>query len=182
MLVLALRLFDLVLREKGVAETARELMPWSMSGLLLTLVTGTLLFTSEAVKCWGNVAFHYKALFLLLALPFQFTALRSVTRADRQGLPPIVRKLTALVAVLLWFGVAVFGRAIFFFCFRQSMSRCRFQARRSWRHGCCSSSTSLVGPEAGSVGRSASALAFSSGVCTLRRWPYISSSTKGTQL
>lgn len=115
MLVLALRLFDLVLREKGVAETARELMPWSMSGLFLTLVTGTLLFTSEAVKCWGNVAFHYKALFLLLALPFQFTALRSVTRADRQGLPPIVRKLTAVVAVLLWFGVAVFGRAIFFF-------------------------------------------------------------------
>ena len=114
-LVLALRIFDLVLREKGVAETARELMPWSMSGLFLTLVTGALLFTSEAVKCWGNVAFHYKALFLLLALPFQFTALRSVTRADRQGLPPIVRKLTALVAVLLWFGVAVFGRAIFFF-------------------------------------------------------------------
>jgi putative copper export protein len=114
-LVLALRLFDLVLREKGVAETARELMPWSMSGLAVTLVTGTLLFTSEAVKCWGNVAFHYKVLFLLLALPFQFTALRSITRADRQGLPPIVRKLTALVAVVLWFGVAVFGRAIFFF-------------------------------------------------------------------
>jgi hypothetical protein len=114
-LVLALRLFDLFLREKGVAETARELMPWAMSGLLVTLVTGSLLFTSEAVKCWGNVAFHYKALFLLLALPFQFTALRSVTRADRQGLPPIVRKLTALVAVVLWFGVAVFGRAIFFF-------------------------------------------------------------------
>ena len=114
-LVLALRLFDLVLREKGVAETARELRPWSLSGLFLTLLTGTLLFTSEAVKCWGNVAFHYKVLLLLLALPFQFTALRSVTRADRQGLPPIVRKLTALVAVLLWFGVAVFGRAIFFF-------------------------------------------------------------------
>jgi hypothetical protein len=50
-----------------------------------------------------------------MALPFQFTALRLVTRADRQGLPPIVRKLTALVAVVLWFGVAVFGRAIFFF-------------------------------------------------------------------
>ena len=110
-LVLALRLFDLVLREKGVAETARELMPKTE----IKLTGSALLFTSEAVKCWGNVAFHYKALFLLLALPFQFTALRSVTRADRQGLPPIVRKLTALVAVLLWFAVAVFGRAIFFF-------------------------------------------------------------------
>jgi hypothetical protein len=38
-----------------------------------------------------------------------------VSRRDRQGLPPAVRKITALVAVLLWFGVAVAGRAIFFF-------------------------------------------------------------------
>ena len=114
-LILALRLFNLVLRDKGVAETARELMPWSLAGLLLTILTGTLLFTSEATKCWGNIAFRYKVLFLSLAIPFQFTALRSVSRADRQGLPPVVRKITALVAVLLWFGVAVAGRAIFFF-------------------------------------------------------------------
>jgi hypothetical protein len=114
-LILALRLFDLILRQKPVAETAKELMPWSMTGLLLTLLTGTLLFTSEAVKCWGNIAFHYKALFLLMALPFQFTILHMVIRKDRQGFPPIVRKLTALTALVLWFGVAVFGRAIFFF-------------------------------------------------------------------
>jgi len=114
-LILALRLCNLVLRDKGVAETARELMPWSLAGLFLTILTGTLLFTSEATKCWGNVAFHYKVLFLSLAIPFQFTALRIVSRADRQGLPPAVRKLTAVVAVLLWFGVAVAGRAIFFF-------------------------------------------------------------------
>jgi hypothetical protein len=114
-LVLALRFFDLVLKEKGVAETTKALMPWSTGGLSLTLVTGALLFTSETTKCWGNIAFRYKALFLLLALPFQFTALRIVSRADRQGLPPMVRKLTGLIAVFLWFGVAVFGRAIFFF-------------------------------------------------------------------
>lgn len=113
--VLALRLCNLILRDKGVAETAEELMPWSLAGLLLTIVTGTLLFTSEATKCWANVAFHYKVLFLFLAIPFQFTALRMVSRADRQGLPPVVRKVTALIAVLLWFGVAVAGRAIFFF-------------------------------------------------------------------
>ena len=114
-LILALRLGNLVLRNKGVAETARELMPWSSAGLLLTILTGTLLFTSEATKCWGNVAFRYKVLFLSLAIPFQFTALRIVSRPDRQSLPPAVRKITALVAVLLWFGVAVAGRAIFFF-------------------------------------------------------------------
>ena len=115
LLILTLRFFNLVLREKGVAETAKVLMPWSMGGLFLTLLTGLLLFTSETTKCWGNIAFRYKALFLLLALPFHFTVVRMVSRADRQYFPPLVRKLTGLIAVFLWFGVAIFGRAIFFF-------------------------------------------------------------------
>ena len=53
-----------------MAATAKELMPWSVGGLgSMTLLTGTLLFTSETTKCWGNIAFRYKAVFLLLALP-----------------------------------------------------------------------------------------------------------------
>jgi hypothetical protein len=67
-LLLALRLFGFVLQRKSVAGLARELMPLSMGGLTLTILTGTLLFTSEATKCWGNIAFRYKILFLFLAL------------------------------------------------------------------------------------------------------------------
>src|SRR5579864_6738239 len=70
-LLLALRLFGFVLRGKSVPGLARELMPLSLGGLTLTLLTGTLLFTSEATKCWGNIAFRYKMLFLFLALLFQ---------------------------------------------------------------------------------------------------------------
>jgi hypothetical protein len=114
-LVLALRLFGFVLRGKTVAATARELMPWSMTGLCLTIVTGTLLFTSEATKCWGNIAFRYKVLFLFMALLFQFTAVRSVTREDRKVDSALALKATAFISVVLWFGVAIFGRAIFFF-------------------------------------------------------------------
>jgi len=114
-LLLALRLFGFVLQRKTVAELARELMPLSLGGLTLTILTGTLLFTSEATKCWGNIAFRYKMLFLFLALLFQFTALQRVTRSDEQRFSPLARKITALVAVFLWFGVAIAGRAIAFF-------------------------------------------------------------------
>lgn len=114
-LILALRLFGFVLQGKGVAAIARELMPLSIGGLTLVLSTGTILFMSEPTKCWGNVAFRYKTLFLFLALLFQFTGLQRVTRADEHRFSPVARKITALVAVFLWLGVAIAGRAIAFF-------------------------------------------------------------------
>ena len=114
-LILALRLFGFVLRTKAVAEIARELRPWSIGGLTLVVVTGLLLFVSEATKCWGNIAFRYKMLFLFLALLFQFTGLQKVARAEDQRFSPLTRKVTAFVAIFLWFGVAIAGRAIAFF-------------------------------------------------------------------
>jgi hypothetical protein len=114
-LIMALRLFGFVLRTKAVAEIARELRPWSLGGLTLVVVTGLLLFVSEATKCWGNIAFRYKMLFLFLALLFQFTGLLRVSRANEHRFSPLARKITALVSILLWFGVATAGRAIAFF-------------------------------------------------------------------
>src|SRR5579862_5675682 len=114
-LILALRLFGFVLQGKSVAGTARELMPWSIAGLTITVFTGFLLFVSEATKCWGNVAFRYKMLFLFMALIFQFTVLPFVCRADEKRFPPVARKIAAVIAVFLWFGVAAAGRAIAFF-------------------------------------------------------------------
>ena len=114
-LIMALRLFGFVLRTKAVAEIARELRPWSLGGLTLVVVTGLLLFVSEATKCWGNIAFRYKMLFLFLALLFQFTGLLRVSRADEYRFSPLARKITALISVLLWFGVGMAGRAIAFF-------------------------------------------------------------------
>jgi hypothetical protein len=114
-LILSLRLFGLVLQRKDVAAMTRELMPLSIGGLTLVLSTGIILFISEATKCWGNVAFRYKMLFLFLALLFQFTGLQKITRADEHRFSSATRKVTAAVAVFLWFGVAVAGRAIAFF-------------------------------------------------------------------
>ena len=114
-LLLALRLFGFVLQKKSVASIAREMMPLSIGALVATLLTGTLLFTSEATKCWANIAFRYKMLFLLLALLFQFTGMQKVARAEDQRFSPLTRKVTAFVAIFLWFGVAAAGRAIAFF-------------------------------------------------------------------
>ena len=114
-LIVGLRLFGLVLCNKTVAEVAHVFASWSISALAVVVLSGLLLFVSEATKCWGNVAFRYKMLFLFLALTFQFTVLRIICHSEEDRFPLFARKMAALVAVILWFAVGVAGRAIAFF-------------------------------------------------------------------
>ena len=91
-------------------ELARELRPWMFGSIAVMLLSGFLLFSTEAVKMYGNWAFQLKMLFLLLALLFTLTLYRKVT--DAQHTPAAVRWLTALVSLGLWLGVGLGGRAI----------------------------------------------------------------------
>jgi hypothetical protein len=74
------------------------------------LLSGFLLFSTEAVKMYGNWAFQLKMLFLLMALLFTLTIYRQVTNSPRA--PAALRWVTALVSLGLWLGVGLGGRAI----------------------------------------------------------------------
>jgi hypothetical protein len=93
-------------------ELGQELRPWMIGCILVMLLSGFLLFSTEAVKLYGNWAFQLKMIFLLLALLYTATVQRKVIQK-----PPAsaaLRGLTALVALLLWLGVGLGGRAIGF--------------------------------------------------------------------
>lgn len=112
-LILNLRLMRLAFKNQSTAELAAEVRPWMIGSILVMLISGFLLFSTEAVKMYGNWAFQYKMLFLLLALIYTFTIHRRVTLADdghRLGVAP--RVVVALVSLLLWSGVGLGGRAI----------------------------------------------------------------------
>jgi Family of unknown function (DUF6644) len=78
------------------------------------VVSGVLLFLSEAVKCYYSAAFLIKMTFLLPAIVFTFTVRRRVAAADESRVPPLWRKLVALVSATLWTVVAASGRWIGF--------------------------------------------------------------------
>ena len=77
------------------------------------LVTGSLLFTSEAVKCYNNQAFWFKMSSLLLAIIFTMTINRRATLAGTGG-GSGGAKVIAIINLLLWTGVGVGGRWIGF--------------------------------------------------------------------
>ena len=112
-LILNFRLMRLAFRNESTPELAAELRPWMLGSLLVMFVSGFLLFSTEAVKMYGNWGFQLKMLFLLLAILYTFTIHRRVTLADdghRFGFA--VRIPVAIVSILLWSGVGLGGRAL----------------------------------------------------------------------
>jgi hypothetical protein len=112
LVVVDMRLLGLGMRRQPVSRVAAAMGPVSLIGLITMLATGIALFLSEALKCYGNIGFHYKMYFLFPGLVLYFTAHRIVTRRD--DLSPIWGKVVALLSLGLWFGVALGGRAIGF--------------------------------------------------------------------
>jgi hypothetical protein len=113
-LVVDLRLLGLGLRRQSVAQLARDAQPWLIGSLILMITTGTLLFLSEAIKCYYHPAFWMKMTSLFLAIVFTFTVQRKVIIADEARMSPLWSKVVAVVSVMLWSGVGIGGRWIGF--------------------------------------------------------------------
>ncbi len=113
LVVLVLRQFGLVYKAQPISEVASALRPWNRWSMAVMLTSGILLFLSEAVKCYGNTSFRVKMLFLFFALLFQFTVYNRIVKNEGKS-APVGGKIAAAVAICLWFGVGLAGRAIGF--------------------------------------------------------------------
>jgi hypothetical protein len=115
--VLDLRLLNFTLRGQPVSQLAPKLLKWAWAGFLIQVITGLLLFSSEAVKCYNNPAFRLKMLLIVLAgvnaLVFEWTY-RSVANWDTTPSTPIAAKVAGTLSILLWFGIVAAGRWIGF--------------------------------------------------------------------
>ena len=73
------------------------------------------MFASGAMRYYASEPFRVKMTFLLLAIIVHFTLFRKVTRSEEGRFGPSLGKLTAVLVLTLWIGVAAAGRAIAFF-------------------------------------------------------------------
>lgn len=115
LLLVNLRLFNLGMRRQPIDRLAGDLAPWTLGSLALILVSGTLLFLSEALKCYDSGPFQLKMLLLFLAILFQFTVHRPFTTSGKALITPFRARLVGSLSLMLWFGVGLAGRAIGFF-------------------------------------------------------------------
>jgi len=111
--VIDMRMLGVGMRRQSIAQVAGSLAPWSIGAAALTILSGILLFLSEAMKCYGNAAFPYKMWFLLGGIILYFAVQRKVT-SPTSRVSPGTLKVVAVLSLILWYGVAVAGRAIAF--------------------------------------------------------------------
>lgn len=116
--VFDLRLMGLAMRGERLSAVARRVHPWTWAGLAVQVVTGGLLFSSEAVHMYSNPAFRVKMLLIVLAgvhaLAFHFTAYRNVANRIDNTVSSPGAKTAGVISLLLWIGVVAAGRWIGF--------------------------------------------------------------------
>jgi uncharacterized membrane protein SirB2 len=114
-LVLGIRLLGLGFRSRQVAEIRQDTRIFRNAGLILVILSGSLIFTGGAVSYFEGQWFRRKMALLIVALLFNCTIFRKVTMAEEGRYNPLVNRLTGVLTLFLWFSVAVAGRAIAFF-------------------------------------------------------------------
>jgi hypothetical protein len=110
-LLVALRLLGLGLKQQSLAEVEKLARPFLWGGLAATVVSGTLFFISTAVIYATKEALQIKIVLLVLALLLQFGLIKRLVAH------PASKALStgaAVASLVLWFSVGLAGRAIGF--------------------------------------------------------------------
>src|SRR5512132_2651376 len=102
------RLLGFGMLRQSPSELAKAFAPWTLFGLVLLLLSGPMLFSSDPDMYYLNRAFQIKMVLLLVALVFHFTIRRKLLRGE---LSPGLDKPVACISLALWTGM-IFG-AIF---------------------------------------------------------------------
>ena len=114
--ILDLRLMGVTFQEEPVSKLAKRFLPWAWAGFIIQVVTGLLMFASEATKMYDNIGFQIKMLLILAAglnaLVFHFLAYQSVGKWENDRVAPLSARIAGLFSILLWFGIVAAGRWI----------------------------------------------------------------------
>jgi hypothetical protein len=106
-LILNLRVFGLILRSEPVSEIAQDLTPLTLTGLVVQLVSGSLLFMVSATKFTENPIFRIKIAMVIAAVAYHFGIHRKVAIAHETQAHRL--RLSAAVSLVLWAAVVLVG-------------------------------------------------------------------------
>lgn len=100
-----LRLLGLGLSKQSPSQIARAFEWWTLGGLVVAVLSGLLLFSTDPDMYYLNWSFLIKMACLALAVAFHYTIHR---RAVCRGISPSAGGLVAFISMTLWISV-IFG-------------------------------------------------------------------------
>lgn len=132
-----LRMLGIAFRHTPVSEMTARLLPWSVAGFVIMMVTGFLLFYAIPVRTAHSIWFRVKVILLIVAAInawwFHRRVSRDRERWDSQPKPPLNVRVTAAISLASWTGVIVAGRMIAYNWFDCERAQSAFV---TWAAGC----------------------------------------------
>jgi uncharacterized protein DUF6644 len=115
--ILDMRLMGIFLREEPVTEMVHSTLKWAWIGAMTMIVTGVVMFASEATKLYTSSPFRLKMFLMVFAainaIVFHTFAYRGVSKWEVGG-TPFPAKLAGACSLLLWFAIVAAGRWVAF--------------------------------------------------------------------
>ena len=122
--IVDLRLLGLASTRRSFQRLASDTLKWTGGAFVLAVLTGMLMFITNASVYFHNGYFRAKVLLLALAainaLVFEMTVRRDVQRWDAAPSAPPLGRAVAAASLVIWLGVIVTGRMIGFTTTRAS--------------------------------------------------------------
>ena len=113
-LMLDLRLAGVGMMDLSLSRLARQLKPWTIGGVTLMILSGSLIFLTRPGKYLSSHPFQIKMALLPLAILFHFGVLGRWIASEPSSRPRLVNVIMAGLSLTLWFSVGWAGRAIAF--------------------------------------------------------------------
>ena len=109
--IVDLRLLGLGMKRQTAAELVKDTAPWTLLGLVLVLISGPLIFSSDPNLYIHNQSFRFKITMLLVAIFFNWTLHRKVATSPNPG---SMGALVGGVSILMWTSIIFAGIFIAF--------------------------------------------------------------------
>jgi hypothetical protein len=115
--IVDLRLLGLASVQRPFSRVA-EIVRWTWAAFGLTILTGSLMFITNASVYFSNLQFRWKILLIALSglniVVFELTCGRNVHRWDKDKAAPPLGKLAGILSLILWVSIIFLGRWVGF--------------------------------------------------------------------
>ena len=107
MAVVDLRVMGVAARQRNLADLAGQIFPWAWTGLVLAILSGFLMFATDAGDWAPDRVFHVKLGMIAISIVFAIAVRLGIPKWAAAPEIPASAKVIAAIALLLWIGTIV---------------------------------------------------------------------------
>jgi len=100
------RMLGIALRKRSAAELYHAFSMWTITGLVIVIATGIVIFTTDPLRYYYNWSFRYKCIALAAAILYNYTIHRQAALRNASG---PAGALVAGFSLLLWTSIVFAG-------------------------------------------------------------------------